>query len=51
MPKEIKDFNIKYDFFGIPSSNCDLLMGKIIIKIIHQLMNKKNKNFISKKYE
>ena len=45
---ETKNFIPKYDFFGIPSSKSDLLIGNIVIKIIHQTIKSKNKNFILK---
>ena len=44
---EIKNLAPKYDFLGIPSSNSDLLIGNIVMKITHQIIKSKNKNFIS----
>ena len=44
---ETKNFIPKYDFFGIPSSKSDLLIGNIVMKITHQKIKNKNKNFIS----
>ena len=43
---ETKNFIPKYDFFGIPSSKSDLLIGNIVIKITHQIIKSKNKNLL-----